>query len=128
MLPNQLNLRAISRVTAALVAGLVAVGCAGEDALPRVPLNPTAGGALPDAILGAAPQPQGTPVNYVPGDTASTGYLALPEGEGPFPALLLIHEWNGLVDRVRQVADAFAAEGYVALAVDIGSLSASRSS
>jgi carboxymethylenebutenolidase len=33
--------------------------------------------------------------------------------------LILIHEWNGLVDRVRQVADAFAAEGYIALAADL---------
>jgi carboxymethylenebutenolidase len=33
--------------------------------------------------------------------------------------LILIHEWNGLVDRVRQVADAFADEGYVALAADL---------
>ena len=32
---------------------------------------------------------------------------------------ILIHEWNGLVDRVRQVADALAAEGYVALAADL---------
>lgn len=47
------------------------------------------------------------------------GYLAVPEGEGPFPALILIHEWNGLVDRVRQMADAFAREGYVTLAADL---------
>jgi carboxymethylenebutenolidase len=33
--------------------------------------------------------------------------------------VILIHEWNGLVDRLRQVADAMAAEGYVALAVDL---------
>jgi carboxymethylenebutenolidase len=33
--------------------------------------------------------------------------------------VILIHEWNGLVDRVRQVADALAAEGYVALAADL---------
>ncbi|MEE4329426.1 MAG: dienelactone hydrolase family protein, partial [Wenzhouxiangella sp.] len=31
----------------------------------------------------------------------------------------LIHEWNGLVERVRQTADSFAAEGYVALAADL---------
>ncbi len=30
-----------------------------------------------------------------------------------------MHEWDGLNDRVRQVADAFAAEGYVALAADL---------
>lgn len=33
--------------------------------------------------------------------------------------MILIHEWNGLNDRVRQVADAMAAEGYVALAADL---------
>jgi carboxymethylenebutenolidase len=56
---------------------------------------------------------------YLPGDTETGGYLAVPEGEGPFPALILVHEWNGLVDRVRQVADAFAEQGYVALAADL---------
>ncbi len=74
---------------------------------------------LPAALLGNAPAPSGAAVNYLPGDSATAGYLALPEGEGPFPAVILIHEWNGLVDRVRQVADAFAAQGYVALAVDL---------
>ena len=43
----------------------------------------------------------------------------MPEGAGPFPAVILIHEWNGLVDRVRRVADDLAAEGYVALAADL---------
>ena len=33
--------------------------------------------------------------------------------------MILIHEWDGLVERVKQVADAFAAEGYVALAADL---------
>lgn len=47
------------------------------------------------------------------------GYLATPEGEGPFPALILIHEWWGLNDNIRDLADDFAKEGYVALAVDL---------
>jgi carboxymethylenebutenolidase len=58
-------------------------------------------------------------VQYFAQDSAARGYLAIPDGEGPFPALVLIHEWNGLVDRIRQMADAFAAEGYVALAADL---------
>jgi len=58
-------------------------------------------------------------LHYVEGDSLTTGYLALPEGEGPFPALVIIHEWNGLTDRVRQVADDFAREGYVTLAADL---------
>ncbi len=76
-------------------------------------------GGLPAAILGTAPAPRGQDVHYLPGDEATRGYLAVPEGDGPFPALVLIHEWNGLVDRVRQVADAMAEEGYVALAADL---------
>ncbi|HSR41246.1 MAG TPA: dienelactone hydrolase family protein, partial [Longimicrobiales bacterium] len=52
-------------------------------------------------------------------DSLTVGYLAVPEGEGPFPGVILIHEWNGLVDRIRQMADAMAAEGYVALAADL---------
>jgi carboxymethylenebutenolidase len=75
--------------------------------------------SIPAAILGEAPPPQGETVMYVPGDAATRGYLAVPEGNGPFPALILIHEWNGLTDRVRQVADAFAEQGYVALAADL---------
>lgn len=75
--------------------------------------------AIPDAILGKAPPPRGIAARYVPGDEETQGYLAVPEGEGPFPALIIIHEWNGLVDRIRQVADAFAEQGYVTLAADL---------
>ena len=74
---------------------------------------------LPAAILGQAGAPRGDVVHYLPDDPSTTGYLVVPEGEGPFPAVILIHEWNGLVDRVRQVADAMADEGYVALAADM---------
>jgi carboxymethylenebutenolidase len=91
----------------------------GAAAEPRIPLAPTTGDALPPALLGEAPPLGGIQVNYDPSNPASTGYLALPEGEGPFPSVILIHEWNGLVDRVREVADALAAEGYVALAADL---------
>jgi carboxymethylenebutenolidase len=86
---------------------------------PRVPLSPTAEGQLPSAIIGQAGPLQGSTVHYLEGDMQTAGYLAVPEGEGPFPALVIIHEWNGLVDRVRQVADDFAAEGYVTLAADL---------
>ncbi len=86
---------------------------------PRVRLAPTADDALPSALLGQAGPLQGEDLSYVAGDTLTTGYLAVPEGDGPFPALVIVHEWNGLVDRVREVADDFAAEGYVTLAVDL---------
>jgi hypothetical protein len=47
------------------------------------------------------------------------GYLARPEGEGPFPGLILIHEWWGLNDNMRRNAEAFARRGYAALAVNL---------
>ncbi len=47
------------------------------------------------------------------------GFLAKPEGSGPFPTLILIHEWWGLNEHIHDNARAFANEGYVALAVDL---------
>lgn len=47
------------------------------------------------------------------------GYLARPEGDGPFPAVVVIHEVFGLNRNIREIADRFAEEGYVALAVDL---------
>jgi len=123
----------LSRIARALTLSLslAAVGsCGGTEETeagapapmpdePRVALAPTAPGMMPAAILGNGGALQGTSLNYVDGDAATTGYLAVPEGPGPFPALVIIHEWNGLVDRVRQVADDLAAEGYVTLAADL---------
>ena len=50
------------------------------------------------------------------GRTAS-GYLSLPDKPGP--GLLVIQEWWGLVDHIKDLADRFAAEGFVALAPDL---------
>lgn len=47
------------------------------------------------------------------------GYLSMPEGTtGPHPALIVIHEWWGLNDNIKQMTDLLAGEGYMALAVD----------
>ena len=42
-----------------------------------------------------------------------------PEGKGPFPAVVVIQEWWGLDDWVKDQARALAKEGYVALAADL---------
>ena len=48
-----------------------------------------------------------------------TAYLALPAGDGPHPAVVVIHELYGLNDNIRDIARRFADEGYAALAVDL---------
>ncbi|MDA1102081.1 MAG: dienelactone hydrolase family protein [Gemmatimonadetes bacterium] len=90
-----------------------------DTSSPRIALSPTGPGEMPPAIIGNRASLGGAAVRYVTGDAHTIGYLAVPEGDGPFPALVIIHEWNGLVDRVREVADDFAAEGYVTLAADL---------
>src|SRR5687768_16914214 len=46
------------------------------------------------------------------------GYLAQPSGQGPFPAVLVIHENRGLNPYIEDVARRAAVEGFVALAPD----------
>jgi carboxymethylenebutenolidase len=47
------------------------------------------------------------------------GYLVRPSGDGPFPAMIVVHEWWGLNDNIRNQATELAKNGYVALAVDL---------
>jgi carboxymethylenebutenolidase len=61
----------------------------------------------------------GKSVTYKSGDESVTGLLYTPAGKGPFPALIVIHEWWGLNDWVKDEASKFAEQGYVALAIDL---------
>jgi carboxymethylenebutenolidase len=47
------------------------------------------------------------------------GYLAKPSGSGPWPVLIVIHEWWGLDQQTKSIADRFAAIGYLAFAPDL---------
>jgi carboxymethylenebutenolidase len=47
------------------------------------------------------------------------GYIARPEGDGPFPGVVIIHEAFGLNENMQDIASRFADEGYVAFAVDL---------
>lgn len=53
------------------------------------------------------------------GSRTLQGYLAEPDGEGPFPGVVLVHEAFGLDDVMRRHADRLAAAGYLTLAVDL---------
>ena len=53
-------------------------------------------------------------VSYASGSDTVNGYLALPEGGGKHPAVIVIHEWWGLNDWVKEQAQKYAGQGYVA--------------
>jgi len=61
----------------------------------------------------------GKSVSYKSGDETVQGTLYSPAGKGPFPALVVIHEWWGLNDWVKEQASKLADQGYVTLAIDL---------
>ena len=58
-------------------------------------------------------------VSFSSGTETVHGVLYRPQGTGTFPAIVIIHEWWGLNDWVKQQAQMFAEHGYVTLAVDL---------
>jgi carboxymethylenebutenolidase len=61
----------------------------------------------------------GKAVSYKSGDESVQAVLYTPAGKGPFPALIVIHEYWGLNDWVKDQASKLADQGYVALAIDL---------
>ncbi len=49
----------------------------------------------------------------------TTGYYARPNDTATYPGIVLIHEWWGLNDAVKNSAETLAARGYQVLAVDL---------
>jgi carboxymethylenebutenolidase len=60
----------------------------------------------------------GQMVEFTSNGGKAGGYLAIPE-KGTGPGVIVIQEWWGLVDHIKDVCDRFANEGYVALAPDL---------
>ena len=58
-------------------------------------------------------------VSYKSGDETVQGILYTPKDKGPFPGLIVIHEWWGLNDWVKDQASKLADQGYAALAIDL---------
>jgi dienelactone hydrolase len=74
------------------------------------------------AALASSPSSQSVdgPFDYPAGTETMEGHLVAPEGKGPHPLVLIVHDWDGLdayeISRARQTAKELNA---VALAVDI---------
>ena len=52
-------------------------------------------------------------------DLKGGGFGAFPDGEGPHPGVVVIHEAYGLNDNIKDITRRFADRGYAALAVDL---------
>jgi carboxymethylenebutenolidase len=59
----------------------------------------------------------GEMVSYPSNGGTSEGYLATPSGRGP--GVIVIQEYWGLVDHIKEVTDRFAEAGFVAIAPDL---------
>jgi carboxymethylenebutenolidase len=58
-------------------------------------------------------------VHYKSGDIQMAAYLARPKAKGTYPGLIVIQEWWGLNEHIKDITRRFAREGYVALAPDL---------
>lgn len=79
-----------------------------------------AGSIAVDALLGRDRLEQLTNLT-IPGQDGAppvAAYLAQPEGSGPFPAVILIHEFYGLNESITGKAEGLAEEGYMVVAPD----------
>lgn len=78
---------------------------AGEPALTATPNGPSILTQMVDYPDGA--------------DGTLMAYVARPAGDGVYPAVVVIQEWWGLNDHIKDVTNRFAAEGFVALSPDL---------
>lgn len=67
-------------------------------------------------------------ITFRSGTENVSAFLAKPDGPGPFPAVIVLHEWWGLDAWIKDQARALSKEGYAALAVDLyrGKVTASQ--
>src|SRR5215470_16677542 len=71
------------------------------------------------ALAAASSAATGKEVSYKSGDETVNAVLYTPQGQGPFPGIVVIHEWWGLNDWVKEQAGKLADQGYSALAIDL---------
>ena len=60
-----------------------------------------------------------TAFTYADGDTACEGFIAVPDGPGPHPAVLIAHNWAGQSEADNGIARRLAGQGYAGIAIDV---------
>ncbi len=95
--------------------GIIAATCFAAALWPTAPVGAASAATGPVGAASAATHPAtGELIEY----QGFHGYLAQPEGP-PRAALIVIHEWWGLNEHIRELSHRLAGEGYAALAVDL---------
>lgn len=70
-------------------------------------------------VVVRADAPKTDTVKFSNGTGDVSGFLATPAKPGRYPGIVVIHEWWGLTDWVKDETQKLAEQGYVALAVDL---------
>jgi carboxymethylenebutenolidase len=93
----------MNRIVPCLLAACVLGSTAAASTLPK----------------GAETKGRGHMLRTTQGSVRLSGYLSLPKGAGTHPGIVVIQEWWGLNDWVKQQTDSLASRGYVAFAPDL---------
>ncbi|MCC7364753.1 MAG: dienelactone hydrolase family protein [Dehalococcoidia bacterium] len=122
------------------MAALTALGCGGDDedetdatattaaattaaATSTAMASTTATATTPAATATgtgtATSDAQTSDVRITGGAYERLGYLARPQAAGTYPGVVIVHENRGLNEHTKDIARRYAAEGFVALAVDL---------
>jgi carboxymethylenebutenolidase len=109
---------------AALIAALLAGSApAAATSAARTPAGAARDPQVPVAVpreIGPLPDPPaGSMVEFEAGGEKVRAYLARAEGPGVRPAVVVLHEWWGLNDQIKGVADRLAGVGFDALVPDL---------
>jgi carboxymethylenebutenolidase len=114
----------MKRVLVVLAAVLLSA-CDTKSSGPPVAAPASAQSPAASAPAASAP-PAGSaaPESTAPGQAVSfanggNGWLDVPTTPGKHPAIIVIQEWWGVTDWIKQDVARFASQGYVALAVDL---------
>ncbi len=104
-------------------ANLLLAACRPVTATPRPVLEATPSGegvGTPESSMTSEEGLVAEMVEYAgPDGEMLPGYLARPQGDGPYPGMVVLQEWWGLNEHIKDVTRRVAQAGYVALAPDL---------